>query len=160
MCAWKSRMRVMAAMWRRRRSCAIPPSGGSSPVAPSRAAEEGNRPVIRMMVARLLCAIALLPSAAIAQSAAPPARTVAIDVRSPGNPLDRFFDLSVGSDYPGTLIRPDAQAQLRLAVDELGFRYIRFHAIFHDVLRTVRVVNGRTVYDWSGIDRLYDDLLH
>ena len=56
------------------------------------------------------------------------------------------------------MIRPDSQAQLKLAVDELGFRYVRFHAIFHDVLATVRVVDGRTVYDWSGIDRLYDEL--
>jgi hypothetical protein len=42
-----------------------------------------------------------------------------------------------GSTYPGTLMRPDAQAHLRLAVDELGFRYVRFHAIFHDILGTV-----------------------
>ena len=74
-------------------------------------------------------------------------------------PVDRFFDLSVGSDYPGTLIRDDSQAQLKLAVDELGFRYIRFHAIFHDVLGTVKVENGKTVYDWTKIDQLYDDLL-
>ena len=74
-------------------------------------------------------------------------------------PVDRFFDLSVGSDYPGTLIRDDSQAQLKLAVDELGFRYLRFHAIFHDVLGTVRIENGKTVYDWSKIDQLYDDLL-
>jgi xylan 1,4-beta-xylosidase len=67
--------------------------------------------------------------------------------------------LSVGSDFPGTLIRDDSQAQLKLAVDELGFRYIRFHAIFHDVLGTVRIEDGKTVYNWSKIDQLYDDLL-
>jgi xylan 1,4-beta-xylosidase len=44
-------------------------------------------------------------------------------------------------------------------VDELGFRYIRFHAIFHDVLGTVRIEDGKTVYDWTKIDGLYDDLL-
>ncbi len=74
-------------------------------------------------------------------------------------PVDRFFDFSVGSDYPGTLIRDDSQAQLRIVENELGFRYIRFHAIFHDVLGTVRVENGKTVYDWTKIDQLYDDLL-
>ena len=73
--------------------------------------------------------------------------------------VDRFFDLSVGSDYPGTLIRDDSQAQLKTAVDELGFRYIRFHAIFHDVLGTVQIENGKNVYNWSKIDQLYDDLL-
>ena len=92
--------------------------------------------------------------------AAPPTpRRIEIDLARAGGPVDRFFDLSVGSDYPGTLIRPDSQAQLKIAAAELGFRYVRFHAIFHDVLHTVRIQNGRTVYDWSGIDRLYDDLL-
>jgi xylan 1,4-beta-xylosidase len=81
-----------------------------------------------------------------------------VDLKDSTGPVDRFFDLSVGSDYPGTLIRADSQAQLKLAVDELGFRYVRFHAIFHDVLGTVRVEDGRTVYNWSKIDQLYDDL--
>ena len=109
---------------------------------------------------RLLGAALLAWVTAATAGAAPGApRPVTVDVAQAGAPVDRFFDLSVGSDYPGTLIRPDSQAQLKTAVDELGFRYIRFHAIFHDVLHTVRVVNGRTVYDWTGIDRLYDDLL-
>jgi xylan 1,4-beta-xylosidase len=94
-----------------------------------------------------------------AQSQTRSPRRIVVNVDSTTGPVDRFFDLSVGSDYPGTLIRDDSQAQLKLAVDELGFRYIRFHAIFHDVLGTVRVENGKTVYNWSGIDRLYDDLL-
>jgi xylan 1,4-beta-xylosidase len=94
-----------------------------------------------------------------AQSAEAVARQVVVDIKDSTGPVDRFFDLSVGSDFPGTLIRDDSQEQLRLAVGELGFRYIRFHAIFHDVLGTVRIENGKTVYNWSKIDRLYDDLL-
>jgi xylan 1,4-beta-xylosidase len=89
----------------------------------------------------------------------PPPRHIVANISSASGPVDRFFDLSVGSDYPGTLIRDDSQAQLKLAMDELGFRYIRFHAIFHDVLGTVKVENGKTVYDWTKIDQLYDDLL-
>ena len=82
-----------------------------------------------------------------------------VDIKDSAGPVDRFFDLSVGSDFPGTLIRDDNQAQLKLAVDELGFRYIRFHSIFHDVLGTVRIEDGKTVYNWSKIDQLYDGLL-
>jgi xylan 1,4-beta-xylosidase len=93
---------------------------------------------------------------AVAESAP---RQIEIDIARAGKPLDRFFDLSIGADYPGTLIRPDSQAQLKIAADELGFRYIRFHAIFHDVLGTVQLVDGRTVYDWTKIDQLYDELL-
>jgi xylan 1,4-beta-xylosidase len=92
-----------------------------------------------------------------AQQPAP--RMIVADVSQAGGPVDRFFNLSVGSDYPGTLIRDDSQAQLKTAVDELGFRYIRFHAIFHDVLGTVRKQDGKTTYDWTKIDQLYDDLL-
>jgi xylan 1,4-beta-xylosidase len=88
-----------------------------------------------------------------------PRRVIEIDAAAAEKPLDRFFDLSVGADYPGTLIRPDSQAQLKTAVDELGFRYVRFHDIFHDVLGTVRVENGRTIYDWTKLDELYDGLL-
>ena len=93
------------------------------------------------------------------QSQSAPPRTIVIDVKETNGPVDCFFDLSVGSDYPGTLIRPDSQAQLKTTVDELGFRYIRFHAIFHDVLKTVRIEDGKTVYDWTMVDQLYDDLL-
>ncbi|KRB92447.1 beta-xylosidase [Duganella sp. Root198D2] len=98
-----------------------------------------------------------------AANAATPAkaaeRQVVLDAAKAGQSLDRFYDLSIGSDYPGTLRRADSMAQLKTLVDETGFRYIRFHAIFHDVLQTVKKENGKLVYDWSGIDKLYDDLL-
>ena len=94
-----------------------------------------------------------------AQPISPSQRRIVVDPNQTVGPVDRFFDLSVGSDYPGTLIRDDSQAQLKLTADELGFRYIRFHAIFHDVLGTVTVKGGKTVYDWTRIDQLYDDLL-
>ena len=89
----------------------------------------------------------------------PVTRVITADVARRAGPVDHFYDLSVGSDYPGTLIRSDSQAQLKIVVDELGFRYIRFHGIFHDVLGTVQVVDGKTVYDWAKVDELYDDLL-
>ena len=94
-----------------------------------------------------------------AQSQQAQSRTIVVNLKDSTGPVDHFFDLSVGSDFPGTLIRDDSQAQLKLTVDELGFRYIRFHAIFHDVLGTVRIEHGKTVYNWSKIDQLYDDLL-
>ncbi len=86
-------------------------------------------------------------------------RQVTLDLAQALLPVDRFFDLSVGSDFPGTLIRDDSQAQLKTTVNELGFRYIRFHDIFHDVLGTVKSVDGKIVYDWTKVDYLYDALL-
>ncbi|QNQ07627.1 GH39 family glycosyl hydrolase [Sphingomonas alpina] len=95
----------------------------------------------------------LVPAATFAQ-----ARTIDVDLARAGAPLDQSFKLSVGSDFPGTLDRPDSLAQLKTAVDELGFRYVRFHAPFHDVLGTVKLRDGRIVYDWTGLDRLFDAL--
>ncbi len=110
--------------------------------------------------------LSVMMLAGVGMSAAPTAfaksnksRQVALDVAQAKLPLDRFFDLSVGSDFPGTLIRDDSQAQLKITTDELGFRYIRFHDIFHDVLHTVKVVDGKVVCDWTKIDYLYDALL-
>src|SRR5881396_2337403 len=95
----------------------------------------------------------LMPSQLCAQPAtAESARVVQVNVATATGPVDRFFDLSVGSDYPGTLIRDDSMGQLRTATGELGFRYIRFHAIFHDVLGTVKAQDGRITYDWTRID--------
>jgi hypothetical protein len=36
-----------------------------------------------------------------------PPREITIDLARAQRPLDRFFDLSIGSDFPGTLIRAD-----------------------------------------------------
>lgn len=109
------------------------------------------------MLSRAIAAIACL--SAIGAAAPARVRPIAIDVATAAGPVDRFFDLSIGSDFPGTLSRPDSMAQLATASRELGFRYIRFHAIFHDVLGTVAVRDGRIAYDWTGVDKLYDALL-
>ncbi|MFL6734831.1 MAG: GH39 family glycosyl hydrolase [Sphingomicrobium sp.] len=118
----------------------------------------GSRFLGRTAACALLLGLDALGSAT-ATAAAGPERRIDVDLSKAGAPINRFFDHSVGSDFPGTLIRADSQAQLATAVNELGFRYIRFHAIFHDVLGTVKVVNGKTVYDWTKIDQLYDGLL-
>lgn len=118
---------------------------------------KSHRSVPRLASAFLACVI---PLALFAQQPSEePVRHIEADLAQARGPVDHFYDLSVGSDYPGTLIRDDSQAQLKLVADELGFRYLRFHAIFHDVLGTVRVENGKTIYDWTKIDQLYNDLL-
>jgi hypothetical protein len=63
---------------------------------------------------------ALLSMAAPLQLAPP--RTIVVDVKETAGPVDRFFDPSVGSEYPGMLIRDDSHAPLKTTVAELGFR--------------------------------------
>ena len=107
----------------------------------------------------LAAALLALGAPAAAKAAPPGPRHVEVDLSKAVAPMDRSFNFSVGADYSATTIRPENLKQLRTAVDELGFRYIRFHDIFHDDLGTVKVVDGRTLYDWTRIDQLYDALL-
>jgi xylan 1,4-beta-xylosidase len=123
-----------------------------------------NQPEMRTAFTMLACAMTLPACATVPAAGSPtpergPERVLHVDLASPSTRRDHFEDLSIGSDYPGTLIRDDSLAQLRVVREELGFRYVRFHAIFHDVLGTYREVNGKPVYDWSKIDYLYDQLL-
>ena len=104
-------------------------------------------------------AMALLLMFQGAVHAQTPIRPISIDVAGPTTPRSGFETFSIGSDYPGTLLRDDSLAQLKTVRDELGFRYIRFHAIFHDVLGTYREDGGKPNYDWTKIDTLYDRLL-
>jgi xylan 1,4-beta-xylosidase len=116
--------------------------------------------VLRRLPTLVFGFIVVPPALSVAaQCQQAPPRTIVVNLKDSTGPVDRFFDLSVGSDYPGTLIRDDSQAQLKVAVEELGFRYIRFHGIFHDVLGTVRIEDGKTAYNWTKLDQLYDDLL-
>ena len=105
----------------------------------------------------LAASLLLLAGAATAET--PKARQVTLDVAQASKPVDRFFDLSVGADFPGTTIRDANLAQMKTASDELGFRYMRFHDIFADDLGTVKVVDKKIVYDWTKIDYLYDTML-
>lgn len=109
---------------------------------------------MRRVLFAVLCSVAV--SCAAAEQPAP---RIDLDIAQALKPIDRFYALSVGSDYPGTLIREDSQAHLAAASNELGFKDLRFHDLFHDVLGTVRRVAGQIVYDWSRIDQLYDAML-
>jgi xylan 1,4-beta-xylosidase len=107
----------------------------------------------------IAAAVLTLGLSANAPAAGPSSRNVDLDLAAATAPVDRFYDFSVGADYPGTTGRPENLAQMKTAVDELGFRYVRFHDIFHDVYGTVKKEGDKLVYDFSGIDRLYDGLL-
>jgi len=126
--------------------------------------EESTGIMIRSVsrnLAALVLGFVVAFSASVASALSQPSatRVVVANLSNTSGPVSRFFDFSVGSDYAGTLIRDGSQNQLQMVTDELGFRYIRFHGIFHDALGTVQVKNGKIVYDWTRIDQLYDDLL-
>ena len=87
---------------------------------------------------------------------------------APG-PLDRPWEPMIGSEHlsymlsrdrtGGRVIGPEVREALRIVHDELGVRAVRAHAILCDDLRVYTESGGRPVHDFSGVDRVYDQLM-
>jgi len=100
--------------------------------------------------------IALALAALLAPAAG---RTVTADMSAVTGPRDMSWQDCVGADHPGILLRQGNLAHLKLAHDEIGFKYLRFHGIFHDDMAAYREVGGRPVHDFSRIAAVYDAIL-
>jgi len=77
-----------------------------------------------------------------------------------GRPLQHTWSVCVGAGRANEGLRADWQRQLALAVRECGFRYLRFHGLFHDDMFVYREdADGRPIYNWQYIDQLFDAML-
>ena len=66
--------------------------------------------------------------------------------------------ISVGRAYD--LMRQDLFNHLKFLQDTIGYRYCRFHAIFDDDMGVVtRATDGKLVFSWHQVDKVYDSLL-
>jgi len=74
-------------------------------------------------------------------------------------PLSKSFNLCVGAGRANEGLRADWQRQLKLAHEQCGFRYIRFHGLLSDDMGVYSEdKNGKPVYNWQYIDELFDFL--
>ncbi|MDQ6711371.1 MAG: xylan 1,4-beta-xylosidase [Candidatus Dormibacteraeota bacterium] len=93
---------------------------------------------------------------------------VHVDAGHPVKPLARPWHM-VGSEHLSQLSYPrDARGidvgvefteSLRIARRELGANRVRAHGVLHDELRCYTEPDGRPCYDFSSIDRVYDQVL-
>jgi xylan 1,4-beta-xylosidase len=83
----------------------------------------------------------------------------AVGVGTVARPLRHYWSECVGAGRANEGLRAAWQDQLRLAVKECRFRYIRFHGLFHDDMFVLRVRDGKETYNWQYIDELFDFLL-
>lgn len=73
---------------------------------------------------------------------------------------ERLTQLRFGDDGHGHHIGEEFAEALRRAHDDLGVRYVRAHAILHDDNQVVtRNADGTLSFDFTAIDRLYDQIL-
>jgi xylan 1,4-beta-xylosidase len=96
--------------------------------------------------------------------------TITIEVGPAGaDELERPWQPMIGSEHlsyllsrdrtGGQVIGTEVREALRIAHDELGVRAVRAHGILDDDLRVYTESGGRAVYDFAGIDRVYDELM-
>ena len=86
--------------------------------------------------------------------------TIAIDAQAPATPFPHFWEQMFGSGRAILSLRESYREDMRAVKKVADFRYVRFHAIFHD---EVGVYNedehGNPVYNFSYVDQIYDGLL-
>ncbi|MFW7414378.1 GH39 family glycosyl hydrolase [Demequina sp. SO4-18] len=95
---------------------------------------------------------------------------ITVDGRPPAAvPLHHVWNECVGAGRANEGLRADWQAQLREAASRLGFRYLRFHGLFHDDMFVYRAAYGggfgpdeplpEPVHTFAYVDKVFDFLV-
>jgi xylan 1,4-beta-xylosidase len=88
------------------------------------------------------------------------AEQVAIDAHATAAPFPHYWEQMFGSGRANLAMRASYRSDLRQVKQITGFRYIRFHAIFHDENGVYSEdAQGNPAYNWSYVDQIYDGLL-
>jgi xylan 1,4-beta-xylosidase len=84
---------------------------------------------------------------------------LAFSADSKGVPLHHYWSVCVGAGRAHEGLRANWLEHLALSVKHCGFRYLRFHGLFHDDMCVYREQDGQPVYNWQYIDELFDRML-
>src|SRR5215471_11806859 len=103
----------------------------------------------------IVCFLLLLPGIVWAQ-----ANTITVDPSSPSHPFPHFWEQMFGSGRAMLSLRENYRQDLREVKKTTDFKYVRFHAIFHDEVGLYdEDPQGRPLYNFSYVDQIYDGLL-
>jgi xylan 1,4-beta-xylosidase len=85
---------------------------------------------------------------------------ITIDANAPAHPFPHFWDQMFGSGRAVLALRANYLDDLTEVHDQVGMRYVRFHAIFHDEVGVYdEDKNGDPVFNFTYVDQIYDGLL-
>lgn len=76
----------------------------------------------------------------------------------PGHPLAHVWSHTIGSDHAHMTLRADWRAQMHRVHEELGMRYVRFHALLDDDMATLLDERGTLLYGFHNADLIVDFL--
>src|ERR1700757_3781251 len=113
--------------------------------------------LMNRIIIGLLVSIASLPVGV-------PARcqnnVIVVDPSAPAHPLPHFWEEMFGSGRAILSLRDSYRRDLRDVKNATDFKYIRFHAIFHDEVGVYgEDPSGAPIYNFSYVDQIYDGLL-
>jgi len=104
----------------------------------------------------VLIALASPPSA---HAQAPP-REITIDANAAAHPFPHFWEVMFGSGRAILALRDNYRRDLQDVHDQVGLRYVRFHAILHDEVGLYdETDSGTPIYNFTYVDEIYDGLL-
>jgi xylan 1,4-beta-xylosidase len=92
--------------------------------------------------------------------AQPAPEVIRVDAAAPERPFPHFWEQMFGSGHANLTMRESWRQDLRATMAITGFRYVRFHDIFHDHNGVYsESKEGKPIYDWSYVDQIYDGVL-
>src|ERR1035437_10302996 len=98
-------------------------------------------------------------TAAKAESKAEPASIITVTSGGSSVPLRKPWKTAIATGYAPLLLREDLQSHLAILQRDIGYRYCRFHGIFHDDLAVVaRGQDGSLAFRWAQVDKVLDAL--
>ncbi len=113
----------------------------------------------RVVYAVALLLFCLIPNFTQSQDAQP-AETIQIELMATPQPFPHFWEQMFGSGRAILTLRESYRDDLREVKRATGFKYVRFHAIFHDEVGVYdEDASGNPIYNFSYVDQIYDGLL-
>jgi xylan 1,4-beta-xylosidase len=125
--------------------------------------DPGRQPGYRGRFAcSLLLLVSLMTSSAcfLTAKAQVSSEAIQIDLAAPSHPFPHFWEQMFGSGRAILSLRDSYRRDLRQVKQATDFKYVRFHAIFHDEVGLYDEDSaGAPVYNFSYVDQIYDGLL-
>lgn len=85
---------------------------------------------------------------------------IVVDAKAPSRPFPHFWEQMFGSGRAILSLRESYRRDLRDVKKVTDFKYVRFHAIFHDEVGVYdEDTQQNPVYNFSYVDQIYDGLL-
>lgn len=114
------------------------------------------------LIGRAHIAVAQSPSAGARQQNGQRqiGNTIIVDASAASHNFPHFWEQMFGSGRAILSLRDSYRRDLREVKQITDFKYVRFHAIFHDEVGVYdEDVQGNAVYNFSYVDQIYDGLL-